>query len=284
LQNAKLNFSKTKTQVAGMWKKIVSLCCMFWCAFSILAHPGIHEQVEQLNERLKKQPTYQLYAQRAHLYFESGQIDLAFKDLEIASKMGPKEPLLFEYGNVYLAKNQYEKALKHFNQFIKFNNKLPEVFLARAKALQQLGRSEEAIEDIKHSLQMHPSPHPGLYIEAANLAALNKKDPLESALNLLDEGIQKIGVQGQLQERVIELLMNQNRQPEALARMVLLGKERNHNIFWRHDYALLLVKSDKSTEAQAELKRALKESRGMSSPAVQELRLKIEQQLSQIKK
>jgi hypothetical protein len=66
--------------------------------------------------------------------------------------------------------------------------------------------------------------------------------------------------------------------------MVLLGKERNHNIFWRYDYALLLAKSNKTYEAQAELKRALKESRGMSSPAVQELRLKIEQQLSQIQK
>jgi tetratricopeptide (TPR) repeat protein len=267
-----------------MWKKILSSCWMFWCAINVLAHPGIHEQVEQLSERLKKKPTYQLYAQRAHLYFEGGQIDFALKDLEIASKMGPKEPLLFEYGNVYLSKNQYDKALKHFNQFIKFNNQLPEVFLARAKALQQLGRSEEAIEDIKHSLQIHPSPHPGLYIEAANLVGSTKKDQLQSALNLLDEGIQKIGVQGQLQERAIELLMNQNRQSEALGRMVLLGKERNHNIFWRHDYALLLAKSNKTSEAQAELKRALKESRGMSSPAVQELRLKIEQQLNQIKK
>jgi tetratricopeptide (TPR) repeat protein len=115
-----------------MWKKIFSFSWMLWYAFSVLAHPGIHEQVEQLNEKLKKQPTYQLYAQRAHLYFEGGQIDLALKDLEIASKMGPKEPLLFEYGNVYLAKNQYEKALKYFNQFIKFNNTLPEVFLSLA--------------------------------------------------------------------------------------------------------------------------------------------------------
>lgn len=267
----------------GRCRQAVICCCLIVSVSGPWAHPGIHEQVSELNERLKQQPTYQLYAQRAHLYFESGQIELALKDLDTASQMGPKEPLLFEYGKIFLARNQNEKAIKHFNKFIKYNDKLPEVFQARAKALQNLGRTKEAIQDIQRALQLHPYPHPGSYIEAANIMTSNQNSQAQLALDLLDEGIQKLGVQGQLQERAIELLMGLNRQPEALDRMVRLGIERNHNVFWQHDYAMLLIKSGRTLDAQAALQRILNESKSMGSPAVKELRLKIEQQLGQMK-
>jgi len=248
-----------------------------------LAHPGLHEQVEGLNGRMKKQPSYQLYAQRAHLYYEGGQLDLALKDLDIASKLGPKEPLLFEYGNIYLAKGSAAKALKYFNQFIQFNDKLPEVYLSRARAFKQLGRSEEALRDLKHSLGLQASPPPGLFIEAANLVYSGKDSNLQPAIDLLDEGIQRMGVQGQLQERAIDLLMVHQNHSDALERMQRLGKERKHNVFWRFDYAQLLIKSGEKSDAQNELKVALREARGINATAVTDLRSKMEKQLSELK-
>jgi len=266
-----------------MLKKYLCALGMSSAVGLALAHPGIHEQVDVLNEQLKTQATYQLYAQRAHLYFEGGHIDLALKDLNTASKMGPKEPLLFEYGNIYFVKAEYAKALKYFNQFIKFNNKYPEVYQARAKTLQKLGRTQEAIQDIKHSFQLQQTPHPGLYIEAANLIYANRTSQLQPAVDLLDEGIARSGVQGQLQEKVIELLLENNKPALAAERMLLLGKERNYNVFWRSDYALLLVKTGRSSDAQNEFKRALRETMGIDSAPVSELRLKINQQLAQLK-
>ena len=263
--------------------KILVSCLMGFTASLTLAHPGIHEQIEALNERLKQKPTYQLFAQRAHLYFEGGQLDSAYKDLDAASKLGPKEPLLFEYGNVALAKGDPSKALKYFNQFIKFNQQYPEVFQARAKAFQKLGQTEEAIQDIKKSLQLQPSPHPGLYIEAANLIYAQKAGQFELALKLLDEGIQRLGVQGQLQERAIEILLESKQPEKASERMLYLGKERNYNVFWRFDYAQLLVKSGRISEAQTELKRALLETKGVSSAAVSDIKIKINQQLMALK-
>jgi hypothetical protein len=62
-----------------------------------------------------------------------------------------------------------------------------------------------------------------------------------------------------------------------------LGKERNYNVFWRSDYALLLVKTGRSSDAQNEFKRALRETMGIDSAPVSELRLKINQQLAQLK-
>jgi hypothetical protein len=64
--------------------------------------------------------------------------------------------------------------------------------------------------------------------------------------------------------------------------MLLLGSERNHNVFWRFDYAQLLVKAGRKSDAQLELKRALRESKGIENAAVTDLRLKISQQLSQL--
>jgi len=252
--------------------------------FSGLAfsHPGIHEQVDSLNERIKQKPSYQLYAQRAHLYFEGGQLDLSLKDLDTAAKMGPKEPLLFEYGNIYLVKGDHSKALKYLNQFIKFNPQLAEAYVARAKAYQKLDRYSESIQDLKQSIKLHPSPHPGLYIEAANLIYTNQKNQLEPALNLLDEGIQRIGVQGQLQERAIELLIENKQDNLAIDRMKLLGNERKKNVFWRYDLAQLFMKTGRTAEARTELKRAISETKGMESAAVAELRNKINQQLSKL--
>lgn len=265
-----------------MWKSLLLSCLMLILANLAMAHQGIHEQVDVLSDRLKKQPNYQLYAQRAHLYFEGGQYDLALKDLDKASKMGPKEPLLFEYGNIYLLKGDAAKALMYFNQFINFNDKFGEVYQARAKAHQKLGQTAEAIQDLKRSFQLQQSPHPGLYIEASNLIYSNKTSNLLTALDLLDEGIKRLGVQGQLQEHAIKLLLENNRSAFAAERMLLLGSERNHNVFWRFDYAQLLVKAGRKSDAQLELKRALRESKGIENAAVTDLRLKISQQLSQL--
>jgi len=266
-----------------MLKKIACAFLLWTASGLTLAHPGIHEQVDVLNEQLKKQPTYHMYAQRAHLNFEGGHIDLALKDLNTASKMGPKEPLLFEYGNVALVKGEYAKALKYFNQFIQFNNKYPEVYQARAKALQKMGRTQEAIQDIKHSFQLQQAPHPGLYIEAAKLIYANRSSQFQPAVDLLDEGIARSGVQGQLQEKVIELLLENNKPALAAERMLLLGKERNYNVFWRSDYAFLLVKTGRLSDAQNEFKRALQETMGIDSAPVSELKVKITQQLAQFK-
>lgn len=265
-----------------MWKSLLLSCLMLILANLAMAHQGIHEQVDVLSDRLKKQPSYQLYAQRAHLYFEGGQYDLALKDLDKASKMGPKEPLLFEYGNIYLLKGDAAKALQYFNHFINFNDKFGEVYQARAKAHHKLGQTAEAIKDLKRSFQLQNFPHPGLYIEASNLIYSNKTSNLLTALDLLDEGIKRLGVQGQLQEHAIKLLLENNRSAFAAERMLLLGSERNHNVFWRFDYAQLLVKTGRKSDAQLELKRALRESKGIENAAVADLRLKISQQLSQL--
>jgi len=266
-----------------MLKKIASAFLVWTASGLTLAHPGIHEQVDVLNEQLKKQPTYRMYAQRAHLNFEGGHIELALKDLNTAAKMGPKEPLLFEFGNIALVKGEYAKALKYFNQFIQFNNKYPEVYQARAKALQKMGRTQEAIQDIKHSFQLQQAPHPGLYIEAANLIYSKKTNHLQPAIDLLDEGIARLGVQGQLQERAIDLLLENKRPAMAAERMLRLGTERNHNVFWRSDYAALLLKTGRQNDAQNEFTRALQETKGMDSAAVSELKVKITQQLAQFK-
>lgn len=81
-----------------------------------------------------------------------------------------------------------------------------------------------------------------------------------------------------LEQRVICI-----RIPLAVERMLLLGKERNYNGFWRSDSALLLVKAGRLSDAQNEFKKALRETMVIETAAVSELSLKINRQLAPFK-
>ncbi|WP_350294887.1 hypothetical protein [Limnohabitans sp. Rim8] len=81
-----------------------------------------------------------------------------------------------------------------------------------------------------------------------------------------------------LEQRVICI-----RIPLAVERMLLLGKERNYNGFWRSDPALLLVKAGRLIDAQNEFKKALRETMDIETAAVSELSLKINRQLAPLK-
>jgi tetratricopeptide (TPR) repeat protein len=232
--------------------------------FAVVAKTTWH--AKQAAEKVKAQ-----WAQRAE-----GAIDTKRIEAEL------KEKLKSEKGFAFYEKGDAAKALKYFNQFINFNDKFGEAYQARAKAHQNLGQTADAIQDLKRSFQLQQFPHPGLFIEASNLIYSNKTSNLLTALDLLDEGIKRLGVQGQLQEHAIKLLLENNRSAFAAERMLLLGSERNHNVFWRFDYAQLLVKTGRKSDAQLELKRALRESKGIENAAVTDLRLKISQQLSQL--
>jgi predicted Zn-dependent protease len=79
------------------------------------------------------------------------------------------------------------------------------------------------------------------------------------------------------------LLTENKKLAVAAERMRELGKERNNNVFWRYDYALILIKGEKKLEAQNELKHAAREAKGLNGSAVEELKFKIEKQLADLK-
>jgi len=149
--------------------------------------------------------------------------------LDTAAKLGPKEPLWYEYGNVYAAQGEHAKALNYFDQFIRFNQRLPEVFQSRARTLKALNRPDEALRDLKTSFTLQAMPHPGLFLEAAQLVYGPKESEQQAALALLDQGMTRLGVQGPLQERAIEILVENRQFPAAVVRMKSLGDEREHN-------------------------------------------------------
>jgi len=231
------------------------------------AHPGLHEQITELDKKLDKTETYSLYVQRAHLNFEGGDYGAALHDLQTAETLGPSEPLFYEYANIYAAQGALAKALTFYNDFIAFNAKLPQAFQGRARVLAQLGQTENAIQDLKTSFALQKHPHPALFIETADLLLTLDKGGVEAALTLLDEGMQRLGGLGQLQEKAIEIQLAQENYADAIARMQALGKERKFNPFWRVDLAEMFIKSGDVSAARQALDVAAEELSGVKQRA-----------------
>ncbi|WP_432695302.1 tetratricopeptide repeat protein [Marinobacterium sp. YM272] len=210
-----------------------------------------------LDGKISKQESYSLYIQRARLNVEGGQYDDALQDLDKASELGLKEPLLFEYGNIAAAKAEPEKAIDLYTRFIGFKGHFPQAYQARARVYASLNEFDQAIADFKRSFEIQKSPHPGLFIEASELFLKSEQPNSQAALDLLDQGMETLGVQGQLQEKAIEIELSQGHNDVAITRLRSLGAERKFNPSWRIDLAELLMKSGKPDEARKELDRAL---------------------------
>lgn len=90
---------------------------------------------------------------RGAAHLKLGQIDEALDDLTaVLEGGGDSEKAFFLRGVAYLNKSEFAKALIDFNKTLEYNEKRGAAILARGMVLTNLGRLEEARQDIE-------SPH-----------------------------------------------------------------------------------------------------------------------------
>ncbi|MCB1848802.1 MAG: hypothetical protein KDI04_15890, partial [Halieaceae bacterium] len=74
-----------------------------------LAHPGQHDQLQQVNRHLEQTPTDQdLYIQRGIIYSEGGQYDAALADLLQAQTLGEPVLVAFQLGVLHYRTGDFE--------------------------------------------------------------------------------------------------------------------------------------------------------------------------------
>jgi len=149
--------------------------------------------IESYSKYLKLQPEdYWAHRSRAELYSERGQLDLAIADASEIVRLRPTEPSSYSYRGLlyedkkdialaiedftsyirlrasdawgyhlrawaYQTAKQFEKAEADYNTIVALSADDANAYLERARFLEDVGKEEAAIEDLKKVLQLAPT-------------------------------------------------------------------------------------------------------------------------------
>ena len=233
--------------------QLLLVCVVFSSNGNAFAHAGHDEQLLRINRAIEQQPDDQaLYIRRGSIYCENRQFDDASADFEQAERLGPKVVVAFERGVLYYRMGDFERATEYFNQYLEQFPQAAHAYEYRAWAARDTGNYPLAIADLHNYFDLLETPHPGNYIAAANM--LHDMQQTGQALQLLDQGMEKIGLTPQLQRRAIELELERDQLSNAIARQDSLRSPLNANPLWKLQMAELLLQ-DKRDKAARKLAR-----------------------------
>ena len=229
--------------------QLLLLCVLFLSNSNAFAHAGHDAQLLRINRAIEQQPDDQaLYIRRGSIYCENRQFDHASADFEQAERLGPKVVVAFERGVLYYRMGDFERATDYFNQYLEQFPEAAHAFEYRAWAARDTGDYPLAIADLNSYFELLETPHPGNYIAAANM--LHDMQQTQQALQLLDKGMEKIGLTPQLQRRAIELELERDQVSNAIARHDSLRSTLNENPLWKLQMAELLLQDNRNEEAR----------------------------------
>lgn len=237
---------------------LLSLSSFAW------SHPGAHEQIEQLSQGIEQDHNNQsLYTRRGLAYSNDGQLDKALSDYKKAASMGDAEKLDHDMGVVFYRQGKHAEALEHFDRFLRSFPKSAPTYEYRARVQRDVGNYSAAIEDLQLFLSLRSRPTPGHYVSASELFLEIDDESYVAAIEVLDQGMQRLGVVPQLQRRAIELELRQNRPDGALQRMQSLEDVLGGGPSWQVDMAELLMKTGDKQQARVYVEKAANELKAL---------------------
>lgn len=128
--------------------------------FGYMAHR--HAQTWQTPEKMwdnaiAVDPSARAYSLRAVLHRKAGESDKAFDLAAIALKMHRRdEDALLVQSNVYLERNNLEKAIEGYNTLIEWNPTNAAALTSRGAAFGKQGKWPEALADLEKALTLKP--------------------------------------------------------------------------------------------------------------------------------
>jgi tetratricopeptide (TPR) repeat protein len=180
------------------------------------AHGDLHRQIADATARVEREPD------RAALYLRRGELHRAHRDWAAAladyDRAAALDPALaaVDLGRaaVWLEIDRPAEALESAERHA---GALPEARLLRARALARLGRAAEAADEWGRAIAALARPRPDHFVARAQ--ALADAGRPEEALASLDEGIERLGPVVSLDLPAIELELRLSRVDTALARV-----------------------------------------------------------------
>jgi predicted Zn-dependent protease len=247
--------------------------------WQLAAHPGAEASIARLNGMIEEQPGEQaLYIKRGGLYSHQSQWNKALADFTRAQSLGDPVRVGFEFGLMYYRMGEYPLALKELSRYLELYPADTVALLYRARAAQEAGLNEMALTDYQLYLQLAAAPQPGDFLAAARLMAAEPGVGSGPALELLDQGMARVGLQAQLQRYAIELELQQGELPSAVQRCRTLQVGLGQSPVWKVEMAELLLLAEQPVEAETLLLQAEAQLNVLKQkPARRELQEKIQQ-------
>lgn len=222
-----------------------------------LAHGNAHERMQALTIEISKSPTNAaLLFQRGELQFQHGEWLAALKDFDAARQLSPALPGLDHARARALAgTRQLAEAGAILDRLAEASPTNATLRLDRARVLGMRGRTAEAVAEFALALPLVAAPDAGHFLEPAHLLA--KAGQLDAALAWLDRGLKALGPNAELALPAIELLLQQNRFPDALARADAMLARQPRSASWLALRGDILQQADRRAEAGHAFREAL---------------------------
>jgi len=247
--------------------------------WQVAAHPGAEASIARLDRMIEEHPGEQaLYIKRGGLYSHQSQWSMALADFTLAQSLGDPARVGFEVGLMHYRLGEFPAALKALSRYLELYPADSAALLYRARAAQEAGINETALADYRLYLELAAAPQPGDFLAAARSMAAEPGVGSGPALELLDQGMARLGLQAQLQRYAIELELQRGELPLAVERCRTLEDGLGASPLWKVEMAELLLLAEQPVEANTLLLQAEAQLNSLKqTPARRELRGKIQQ-------
>ena len=256
----------------------------------VAAHgPGLDEIDSITTQIAKTGEQAALYAKRARVYQNNHMWLEAMSDLDRAVELDSQNTeydldraqLSFEAG-------EFLRALDFISLYLLRHESSNEALLIRARSHRALGQYLQSIESYQLALAdlsgFDGSPMPEWYFEFADTWLLAGEK--QNALQVLQQGMDQLGVLGVFQLRAAELEVELEFYDSALARIDQLLAQAQRKDLWLTRRADILSRAGREEEAQRTYEQAYATLQGLpprlqNLPVSIELANRLQQQISQ---
>jgi tetratricopeptide (TPR) repeat protein len=221
------------------------------------AHPGAEHTLAALSQSIQERPNdQQLYLQRGSAYSNEGQLTAALADFRKAETLGDPVLVAFHQGVLHYRMKEFVAARRYFDTFLKRFPGHPPSLEYRARLLRDAGDHKAALADFNAYFSVQPQPNPGDYVSAADLLAGLEGAGTASAIEMLDRGMERLGVIAHLQQRAIDLELQRNNIAGAIDRLGALEPSMGESPDWKVRMGELLLLADRPDDARQYLDAA----------------------------
>lgn len=251
---------------------------MLTCATGAAAHPGLESKLALLDPLIASNPgDPALYIARGVIYSRHGELERALEDLQRAQALGDPVSVAFELGVLYYRMGEYSRSRLLLGNWLAGHPGHSEALLYRARAASADGDPRAAAADYRTYLADAAAPNPGDYLAAARLLATEDSAGTGPALQLLDQGMKRLGIVPQLQRYAVELDIERGDVEAALQRWRLMQRALGAGPEWKVGMAELLMRAGRSAQAAVVLHDAREQLRALKpTPSRQRLLERIE--------
>lgn len=239
---------------------VACLLLAFCLSQGLSAHPSHHARVQYLDNAIALKPrNQQLYMQRGQAYSDDGEFQLARDNFLKAETLGPVVAVAYDLGVLAYRQRQFEEALRYLNLYLAYRPKHILSLQYRARLFRDAGKFDKAIIDFNKLLRLQKMPNPGHYLSVANMLVTIHPTDYSLALKTLDDGMQRLGIIPQLQQRAIALNRETGDYVQALQRHASMKQLMKHSPRWQVTNANLLLQSGSVSQSKRQLNSIKKE-------------------------